>query len=67
MKKLEEKVKNVKMKDVSKNQFLENIKAYIRDCKYWVDHQDYVKAWEAISFAWGLFEAGEYLEAFEKQ
>ncbi|MBU5688354.1 MAG: DUF357 domain-containing protein, partial [Candidatus Aenigmarchaeota archaeon] len=38
--------------------------AYVNDCKYWLKEGDYVKAWEVISFAWGLYEAGEEFEIF---
>ncbi|MCS7134923.1 MAG: DUF357 domain-containing protein [Candidatus Aenigmarchaeota archaeon] len=66
LEKLEEKISKIKMKDETKQQFLDNLKAYVNDCVYWLEKGDYVKAWEAISFAWGLYEAGEYFEVFEK-
>ena len=65
LKKLETKLSKAKLKDENKKNFLENIKAYVKDCKYWMEKGDYVKAWEVISFAWGLFEAGEDLEVIE--
>ncbi len=55
--KLEKKVE--KIKDVKNDDFLKNIQAYIIDTKHFLEQGDYVKAWELISFAWGLFEAGE--------
>ncbi len=36
---------------------IENIKAYISDCRHFLDKSDLVKAFEAIVFAWGIFEA----------
>jgi hypothetical protein len=65
LKKLEVKLSKVKLKDEAKKSFLENIQAYVKDCKYWIERGDYVKAWEVISFAWGLFEAGEELDVIE--
>ena len=62
LKRLEAKLSGVKLKDEARKNFLENIHAYVKDCKYWLEKGDYVKAWEVISFAWGLFEAGEELE-----
>ena len=59
LKKKTEKTKPIGRKG---KEFLNNIKAYIIDTKYFLEEGDYVKAWEAISFAWGLFEAGEELE-----
>jgi len=40
---------------------LENIYAYIVDTEHFLKEGDYVKAWELISFDWGLFEVGEEL------
>ncbi|MEM5776884.1 MAG: DUF357 domain-containing protein [Candidatus Aenigmatarchaeota archaeon] len=62
--KLESKLNKTKLKDDTKKDFLNNIRAYVNDCKYWIDKGDYVKAWEVISFAWGLYEAGEELGVF---
>jgi len=59
LKKLEDKLNKARLIDEGRKDFLENIHAYVNDCKYWMDKGDYVKAWEVISFAWGLFEAGE--------
>ncbi|MCX8179062.1 MAG: DUF357 domain-containing protein [Candidatus Aenigmarchaeota archaeon] len=57
MEKLEKKLKDVKISKENEN-FVKNINAYVKDCKYWIEKGDYVKAWEVISFAWGLYEAG---------
>jgi hypothetical protein len=65
LKKLETKLSKVRLKDETRKNFLENIHAYVRDCKYWMEKGDYVKAWEVISFAWGLFEAGEEVGVIE--
>ncbi|MEM4367589.1 MAG: DUF357 domain-containing protein [Candidatus Aenigmatarchaeota archaeon] len=64
LEKLENKLSKTKLKDQSKKDFLNNIYAYVNDCKYWLKEGDYVKAWEVISFAWGLYEAGEELGVF---
>lgn len=65
IKKLEAKLQNTKLRDSKNQAFLDNIHAYVNDSKYWIEKGDYVKAWEVISFAWGLFEAGEDLEVFK--
>ncbi|MBU5689506.1 MAG: DUF357 domain-containing protein [Candidatus Aenigmatarchaeota archaeon] len=57
MERLEKKLKDVKINKENEN-FVKNIHAYVKDCKYWIEKGDYVKAWEVISFAWGLYEAG---------
>lgn len=63
--KLKKEVKTMKPKKNGKN-LLKNINAYIYDCEYWIEKKDYVKAWEVVSFAWGLLEAGEELGALKK-
>ena len=55
--KLQEKLNHLKSNKQNEN-FIKNIHAYVKDCKYWIEKGDYVKAWEVISFAWGLYEAG---------
>ncbi|MEM5799759.1 MAG: DUF357 domain-containing protein [Candidatus Aenigmatarchaeota archaeon] len=62
--KLESTLNKTRLKDNTKEDFLKNIIAYVNDCKYWIKQGDYVKAWEVISFAWGLYEAGEELGVF---
>jgi len=63
--KLKNEVKTMKPKEGGKD-LLKNIDAYIYDCEHWIEKKDYVKAWEVVSFAWGLLEAGEELGALKK-
>lgn len=60
--KLKRELKYVKANDDRGKELLKNIKAYVYDTEYFLKENDYVKAWEAVSFAWGLFEAGVDLE-----
>lgn len=61
-------------KDISKSKPLNkkgeelyrNIQAYIHDTEHFMKEKDLVKAWEVVSFAWGLFEAGIELEVLKK-
>ena len=57
--KLKRELKETKPNDKRGKEFLENINAYVYDCEHWLKEGDYVKAWEVISFAWGLFEAAK--------
>ena len=57
--KLENEIKHVSF-DSSNNDVkneVTNLKAYISDCKHFMEKNDLVKAFEAIVFAWGIFEA----------
>lgn len=58
--KLERDLKGVKstgkLSDKQFRDVMENIKAYIKDCKYFSDEGDLIKAFEAIVYAWGIYE-----------
>jgi hypothetical protein len=56
--KIKKDLKDIKAKEETGEKFLENINAYVKDCEHWLKEGDYVKAWEVVSFAWGLLEAG---------
>lgn len=43
-----------------------NIKAYIEDTGHFIIKKDYLRAFEAIVYAWGLYEAGLRLRVFQK-
>ncbi len=58
--KLERDLKGVKstgrLPDKQLREVMENIRAYIKDCKYFSDEGDLIKAFEAIVYAWGIYE-----------
>lgn len=33
---------------------MENLKAYIKDCHYFLEKKDYVNSFEAVVYAWGI-------------
>jgi uncharacterized protein len=43
-------------------EFLINIKAYINDTTHFISKKDYVRAFEAIVWAWSWIEIGENIE-----
>ena len=55
--KLRMELKEVKARNKKGEELLMNIQAYVHDTMYFLKEGNYVKAWEAVSFAWGLFEA----------
>jgi hypothetical protein len=59
--KLNKKMEKVKSVNNKGKELIKNINAYIVDTEHFVKKGDYVKAWELVSFAWGLFECGEEL------
>lgn len=57
---LEEEMKTFKVtgkldKERVKN-MLENINAYIQDTQHFLDNNDFVRSFEAIVYAWGIYE-----------
>ncbi|MEM4473012.1 MAG: DUF357 domain-containing protein [Archaeoglobaceae archaeon] len=38
--------------------FLENIKAYVKDCEYFLEKGDLIKAFECVVWAWAWLEIG---------
>ncbi|HPA97562.1 MAG TPA: DUF357 domain-containing protein [Methanothrix sp.] len=39
-------------------EFMENVSAYIRDCQYFLEKDDLIRAFEAIIWAWAWMEIG---------
>ena len=44
---------------------VENIKAYIGDCHHFLSQKDYINAFEAVIYAWGILETLERLKLIE--
>lgn len=53
--KIEDELKSLKSIE-DKKEVLENIKAYVRDSKYFYEKGDLIRAFEAIIWAWALLE-----------
>ncbi len=44
----------------------ENIEAYIKDARFFIEKGDLVRAFEAVIYAWGLLEACQHLGLVKK-
>lgn len=44
-----------------------NVNAYVKDCKHFLSKKDYVNAFEAIIYAWGIFETLERMGLLVKK
>ena len=55
----EERVKGLKGAGEKGEKFLENVKAYIRDSKWFLERGDLIKAFECVVWAWAWMEIGE--------
>jgi len=62
---LEEKVKNIKPIDSRAKWAVENIKAYISDCRHFQKNRDLVNAFEAIVYAYGIYETALHSKLIE--
>ncbi len=58
--KLEKEIKDIQPTDKLDKKIMkgviENIKAYIQDTKHFLKKKDYTRAFEAIIYAWGIWE-----------
>lgn len=44
---------------------MENVFAYRDDTNHFLEEEDYVRAWESVVYAWGIFETLERLGKFD--
>ncbi len=58
-KKAAETLKSTKAVDRKGEEFLTNINAYMSDTNHFLDKKDYVRAFEAVVWAWAWIEIGK--------
>ncbi len=56
LKALIEKTKNIKLVDEKAKDWIINIDAYKKDCKHFLEKGDMVRAFEAVIYAYGIYE-----------
>ncbi|MBN1235264.1 MAG: DUF357 domain-containing protein [Methanotrichaceae archaeon] len=56
--KWQKKAQDLYEKVSGEREFLENVSAYIRDCQYFLEKGDLIRAFEAIIWAWAWMEIG---------
>lgn len=58
--KLETEVKGLestgKLDEKQYNELVTNMKAYIKDARHFIDKKDWVRAFEAVIYAWGILD-----------
>lgn len=60
-------VEKIEAKDDKGQEMLENMKAYIEDSKHFLGKENYLKAFEAIVWAFAILEICEELGVFRVQ
>jgi hypothetical protein len=63
--KIEEELKSVKATEKKGKEFLENINAYVKDCKYFLEKGDLVLSFESIVWSWAYLEISKELKLIE--
>jgi len=65
--KLDEKIENKRKNnpDLEEVNQMENVIAYRDDTTHFLKQGDYIRAWEAIIYAWGILETLERLEILD--
>lgn len=61
---LERLEERVEKRDESVEQ-MENVTAYRDDTYHFLEEEDYIRAWEAVIYAWGILETLERLGKFK--
>ncbi|MDD1749139.1 MAG: DUF357 domain-containing protein [Methanothrix sp.] len=56
--KWQKKAQDLYVKVSGDGEFLENVSAYIRDCQYFLEKGDLIRAFEAVIWAWAWMEIG---------
>ncbi len=54
--KLEAERKNVMLADKSKESLLDNMDSYVSDSRHFFRKKDYIRSFECLIYAWGIFE-----------
>ncbi len=63
--KLKPLIEKVDLKGEKAKEMFENMKAYLEDSKYFMKTGDLVRSFEAIVWAWSIFELCENLKIFK--
>ncbi len=53
--------------DSGKPDFLENLDAYISDSEFFLEHEEFVEAFEAVIWSWAMLEIGRELGILGKK
>ncbi len=70
LERLEEEMKKIKitgnLPKEKVDSVIENVHAYISDCRHFLEKRDLINAFEAVVYAWGILETCQHLGVIEK-
>lgn len=65
LERIENEVKNIKISEEFEKEkidsVIENMNAYISDCKHFLEKRDMINAFEAVVYAWAILETCQHL------
>lgn len=62
---IERELKDVKATKKKGKEFLENISAYVKDCRYFLQKGELVLSFETVVWSWAYLEIGRELKLIE--
>ncbi|MFH1445773.1 MAG: DUF357 domain-containing protein [Nanoarchaeota archaeon] len=66
LKKLEKETRGIKstgrLDEQHIKSVIKNMNAYMQDCYYFMDKDDWIRAFEAVIYAWGIYESCAHLK-----
>ena len=65
LKKIRPIIEKIHLKTPQAQEMYENMKAYISDSNHFLENGDYVRAFEAVIWAWAIYEICMKLGVFE--
>jgi hypothetical protein len=70
LKKLEKEIKGMestgKLGKKQYNELITNMKAYVKDARHFIEKKDWVRAFEAVIYAWGILETCQRVGIIKK-
>lgn len=70
LERIEEEIKKIKITgNLPKEKVdpvIENVNAYISDCRHFLEKRDLINAFEAVVYAWGILETCQRLGVIER-
>ncbi|NIO22600.1 MAG: DUF357 domain-containing protein [Candidatus Aenigmarchaeota archaeon] len=54
--KIREEIREIEVLDKERDGMIENIRAYVKDCEYFLKGNDLIRAFESVIWAWSWIE-----------
>ncbi|NIP40282.1 MAG: DUF357 domain-containing protein, partial [Candidatus Aenigmarchaeota archaeon] len=54
--KIREEIREIKVLDGERDRMIENVRAYVKDCEYFLKKNDLIRAFESVIWAWSWID-----------